>query len=214
QEVASGEKSVPMIGLRINEFYAHDDQWGPFSRLIIKPSSQEYPVEFEGHWKDNQTGKILSLRPNSLLIPVYNKIRVKSTSVLKWLESLTTILSFMLQNEDEFEWDLFLTTINELKRSIKKETFPKKDLERILCQQQPRFIWRAIFRFRSKPILELYADATDMERSFPIYEQVWHNKSFHNAFRAVIQNEKIKDLMKEELGSKFFEFLINNIDAS
>src|SRR5439155_6826742 len=67
QEVAGGEKSIPMVGLRIDEFYAHDDQFGPFSRLVVKPSANVhnriYPVTFEGSWTDRSTGKILQMAP-------------------------------------------------------------------------------------------------------------------------------------------------------
>ena len=48
QEVAGSKNCIPMIGLRIDEFYAHDDQIGPFSRLRVNPTAlyekKAYPV--------------------------------------------------------------------------------------------------------------------------------------------------------------------------
>jgi hypothetical protein len=89
QEVAGGALSIPMKGLRIDEFYAHDDQIGPFSRLNVNPSAQVadviYPVTFEGAWKDRPTGKVLNLHPTVVIIPVYNKIRVTFLDAQRWL---------------------------------------------------------------------------------------------------------------------------------
>ncbi len=43
--------SVPLVGRRIDEFYAHDDQVGPFSRLkVIPPTTPGESVRFTGGW--------------------------------------------------------------------------------------------------------------------------------------------------------------------
>ncbi len=61
QEVASGEKNIPMVGLRINELYAHDDQIGPFSRLIVKPSSKRHQSYLKDNGKTNKPERFLPL---------------------------------------------------------------------------------------------------------------------------------------------------------
>jgi len=208
QEVASGESSIRMVGLRIDEFYAHDDQIGPFARIKVKPSAQTYPVEFEGEWKDEQTGKILRLYPDFLLVPVYNKIRVTFIDVARYLALLKGLLSVMSLMPDEYEWDLRLTMTNNLKSKIKEENFPPNDLERILLSQQPRFIWRATLRFYGKPFLELFTDATDMERSFPICEQVWYDNEFKETFKARLKDPHLATMAIEGLGKRFYDFLI------
>jgi hypothetical protein len=53
-EVAPGQTSIPLRGLRIDKFYGHDDQFGPFGRLAIGPSATVgpavYPVTLKGAW--------------------------------------------------------------------------------------------------------------------------------------------------------------------
>ncbi len=134
-----------------------------------------------------------------------------SIDVVKWLERLSELLLFLIQNNYDYEWDLHLTTNNNLKKSIKAESFPLVDLERILSNQQPRFIWRSIFRVNSQPVLELFADATDMERSFPIFEQVWHNKSYQKTFQSFLKNPKVKDIILQILKKRFYEFLVKGV---
>jgi hypothetical protein len=209
QEVASGEKSIPLVGLRIDELYAHDDQIGPFSRLVIKPSSKDYPVLLEGSWQDSQTKKILTLQPIFLLVPVYNKIRVTFLDILKWLERMGPLLSLLLTQPQDIEWDVFITTNNMMKDSINKEPFPVDDLKRLLVKQNPRFIWRAILRINSQPLLEFFADGTDMERSFPFYELVWHNVDFHEACKKVLDDNRLTNILIELLEQVFYNFLKN-----
>jgi hypothetical protein len=66
-EVAMGN-CVPLPGLRIDKFYAHDDQFGPFGRVQIQPSSTlpgppplTFPVVFHGEWSNPATGQPRSL---------------------------------------------------------------------------------------------------------------------------------------------------------
>jgi len=207
QEVASGEKCIPMVGLRIDEFYAHDDQVGPFSRLKVKASIKDYPVLFEGQWKDKSSGTILEIRPIFLLIPVYNKIRVTFLDISGWLERVSAVLSLFLPPGIESEWDLRMTTINELKKDIKGEQFESSELKWLLFAQSPRFIWRATLRCDTKKIMEFFADATDMQRSFPFYHHVWHDKGFQNRFQDYLVNPQVIGINKSMLEPRLYEFL-------
>jgi hypothetical protein len=91
-EVAPGEQSIPLTGLRIDELYGHDDQIGPFSRLYVKSSmaidQAVYPVVFDGSWVEPGTNKQLTLYPQVVIIPVYHKIRVTFLDVQVWLTSV------------------------------------------------------------------------------------------------------------------------------
>lgn len=96
QEVPTGSKCIPMIGLRVDEFYGHDDQIGPFSRLSVGPGTADYPVLLRGDWRDKVTGKQLDLRPKAALIPVYNKIRLTFLDVQAWLTRLTPLFDLVV----------------------------------------------------------------------------------------------------------------------
>lgn len=208
QEVAGGEPSIPLVGLRVDKFYAHDDQVGPFARLIVKPSASESPVLFEGQWKDKRTGKVLALQPVFLLIPVYNKIRVTYVDIADWIGRLHSVLGFLLEESSNLEWDIYLTTTNEFKYTIKADRILKDDFERIVTRQHPRFIWRATLRGGTVPFMDLLADATDMSRSFPIYEQMWYVDQIRTKFKAKLQNEQLKNKFIKMLKRRFYDFLI------
>jgi len=209
QEVASGSKSAPFVGLRINEFYGHDDQIGPFSRLTVKPSVQpSHPVEFEGSWKDHATGQPLAMRPLFLLVPVYNKIRVTFVDVQKWIERMWAVIGLIITDDSEFEWDLYLTTTNDLKTRIATSIPRHAKQSQVLLDQHPRFIWCAALRYRGILLFELLADATDMERSMPFYDLLWHDQTFRTSLVNILSTTQLKNLISAMLTERFADFIL------
>jgi hypothetical protein len=207
QEVAGANKCISMIGLRIDEFYGHDDQIGPFSRISIGPSSSTYPVLLHGDWKDEASGKQLDLRPTATLIPVYNKIRVTFLDVQVWLTLLNNVLGFVLPDPTATEWDVSLTTTNEYKGSLKSVSLPAADLDRVLLTPQPRFIWRALLRISGVEVFELLVDATDMARSFPIFDAIWHHDAFRSAMDGLLTAPTMQLALTNALTRRFLQFL-------
>jgi hypothetical protein len=212
QEVAGGGSSIPMIGLRIDEFYGHDDQIGPFSRILIGPSASTYPVLLKGSWVDKSTGKQLELRPEAVLIPVYNKIRVTFLDVLGWLTPLTGVLNLVVPDPaTSLEWDVHLTTTTEYKEALKSASLPAPEIERLLFKPQPRFLWRAVLRVLGVEVLELLTDATDMARSFPIREALWLNDSFKQGVKALITSSAMQQSLNDTLSRRFLDFLKDSV---
>lgn len=207
REVAGNAQSIPLVGLRIDEFYGHDDQIGPFARLFVRPSAKDYPVTFEGSWTDPASGQTLSLRPWFVLIPVYNKIRVTYIDVLKWLERMHAVMSLIVVNSDQLEWDLHLTTTNEFKQTLRERPHLSPETYELLTEQQPRFLWRAELRHNSTPVCELLADATDMERSFPLMHISWRHPQTETLLKKLLNEPGLATVLKQTLGPRFFDFL-------
>lgn len=207
----SDEGCLNFIGLRINEFYGHDDQVGPFSRIKIKPSKivegKKYPVTFEGSWND-RFGKVLALYPHVAIIPIYNKIRITFLDIQEWLTRLDKVLQLIFPvDEVHQEWDVHLTTTNRYKGKIKEVSLDQKILENILFKQHPRFIWRSIFRVNNIKVLEMLADATDMARSFPFYQAIWHYDELRNSLEELLGIPSNTALIEDILTEQFLLFL-------
>lgn len=213
QEVASGESAVPMTGLRIDEFYAHDDQIGPHSRLCIKPSVGPHPVQFEGSWRDQKTGQLLKLSPTLVIVPVYNKIRVTFIDVLKWVERFHGLFPLAVPSPEDHEWDVYLTTVNDLKKELRAG--PGAGLrERLLFMPQPRFVWRARLAVRGEMVFEFLVDATDMERSFPVYQAMWHNDAFRLEVQRLLSLPQVAPLIRDVLEPRFYDFLLRSASGT
>lgn len=215
QETPSPLDSIPMIGLRINEFYAHDDQIGPFSRLWVKPSapnprrkSRTYPVTFEGSWKNSQKGKNLTIYPEFVIVPLYHKIRLTFMDVTKWLYRFTPILEMTTIDIKNLEWDIHLITNNCYKENIKNSSsYSEEKLKILLTQQNPRFFWRASLSLEGKEILELLVDATDMNRSFSIFQLEVFDSEFRGEVNKLLNIPELGDIWPQILTEPFLKFL-------
>lgn len=211
QEVAGNVHSIPMVGLRIDELYAHDDQIGPFARVHVKPSAtvQEnvYPVTFEGSWTDKSTGKSLQLAPEVVVVPVYNKIRVTFLDVQQWLTRIHELIRLVAPASDTLEWDVHLTTTNDYKNLLKQETNDPKTLEAALLRQHPKFIWRATLANKGARMVEFLVDATDMSRSLPIYSVTWYNKQLQGLIERLTREKSLEAITTKVLSSRLRTFL-------
>jgi hypothetical protein len=219
QEVNDTRQCIPMVGLRIDEFYAHDDQVGPFSwvRVNTSPSAktEPYPVTFKSAWTDNSTGDYLPFHPDVVIIPVYHKIRVTFLDIQKWLTALTEVLSLVFPADAPLEWDIYLTTTNDFKKTLKSSNFLNEDiLKHLLLRQHPRFIWRAILRHNGVDVFELLTDATDMARSLPFYQVIWHNLELKAILSERMSTPELHNVLADILTPQFLALLMKSIQQS
>ena len=213
-EVGQGCVAPPFSGLRINEFYAHDDQIGPFSRLRIVPStSTEYPVFFTGSWEDS-SGQSLRMTPRFLLIPVYNKIRVTFVDILGWIQRLWTIFEPVLADLANYEWDTHLAASNGLKSELMSTLSGHPTQETFLTMQHPRFAWRNSLKYKGEVVLDLFADATDMQRSMPFYYIIVYNSELHSTINRLISAPELESQLDQILTIRFKEFLRSSLGFS
>ena len=213
--------SFPTLALNIDAFFAHDDQIGPYARMVVKDSGTyqgfSYPLTFEGEWKlKTDPSTKAQIYPEYAIIPVYHKIRVTFVDIQKWTSRFHNALSYLkifdayaysrISNKNA-HWDVFLTSVNCLKREYRRK---KKDAYGVLAEQCPKYIWRAILRNKGATILEFLMDATDIERSFPIYKLIWEEDRVRTAFISLLQDRVYKGRLRHILTIPFFDFLINS----
>ena len=214
-EVDPNAASIPMTGLRINEFYGHDDQIGPFCRMVIKPSAtigkKTYPVVFEGSWKDKRTGKLLAIYPEMVVIPVYHKVRVTFVDVQTWLTRLHALVNLFLKGATEVAWDVRLTTVNEYKRALRaaKPTDPMR--QKLLFAGLPKYMWRATLSAGGIDLLECLVDATDIMQSAPFLVVLWYSAALKAEVREALSEPSLHDALWTLLTPRFAEMLKSTI---
>lgn len=208
------EDCPPMVGLRIDRLFAHDDRLGPFVRLDIemrRPTKElPMPVRLRPKWptdaNHSKQNKPPAIYPLHVIVPVYHKIRVTFRDVEKLLLKFTEVLRLM-EPKRSIEWDLHLTTTNQYKSSIKlDEGIPESVKRQVLLEPQPKYFWRAELTFEGQRSLELLADATDMSRSFPIFFAIWYNQEDKATLHGYLESPALK-AATVRLGTSFWEFL-------
>jgi hypothetical protein len=178
---------------RIDRFYVHDDQVGPFARMVFDGAHFNYKLqsgEVKGptisistSWQ-GENGKIGSGRALSekLLIPLYHKIRVPFIMIHDGVLEFDSFASRLLQRgpkplAENLEWDIFLTTVIDVKAGIRENTIlPTTRRATLLTQSFPKFIWRATAIADGKRVFDLLFDATDIEQGQCLVEVVEHDQ--------------------------------------
>jgi len=178
QEVPGNPTIAPMVGLRIDKFYGHDDQIGPNAKLVIQDSPSPKPVQtdcairFESTWTDAHGDHCLY--PVAVTVPIYNKIRLTFLEVQAWITPLHALFSGVLPEPVRIEWDVHLILSNDLKRELKNDpNLGSSVRESLLFTHHPRFWWRATMLYAGLPFCHLLFDATGIARSFPLTTVIW-----------------------------------------
>lgn len=213
-EVPPKPGSIPMVGLRINEFYAHDDQSGPFSRLkvISSPHESNYIAFHADRYVDGKTN--LQMWPQVVVIPIYNKIRLGFSSIHAITSKIAAIFEHVVSVSGLFssdlEWDLHIVSSNAFKKKLRANpaNMPGDELINALTKGHPRFAWRILLKHQGNRVIELLADTTAMEKSEPVYDLTWRDTQWKDGVRALFTNNSLRPRIEEILGPKIVKLFL------
>jgi hypothetical protein len=163
----------------IDRIYAHDDQVGPFSRmlldgLLVTPAVvQNNPGLFSlsTNWKTDSIsmGSVRAV-PDTVLIPLYHKIRIPFSRIEDAVIAFDAVLEQLRPAAlrlftTRLVWRVHLTTVNDLKAAVFADSSLDPRLRQsFLTKNLPRFMWKAVAYHGEKAVLELLFDATDIEQ--------------------------------------------------
>ncbi len=198
-----GEQEFLLRASRIDKICAHDDQIGPFARMGFienKPSGfRNFDALFTTSWPDEErkVGNILA-KPDSILIPLYEKIRIRFKSILASIIEFDSFLK-EIQNPPSslrFEWDIYLTTVNDFKSCFRGFILHNEfDKPSILLKRFPRFLWRATAyqgnEQDNEPVLDVIFDATDIEQGSNLFTVIEYKSILSTFLRTLFQDDEI-----------------------
>jgi len=179
KEIPGDTGIIPLVGLRIDELYGHDDQTGPHARLkVVNDSGSKWcAFRLRSSLPSEAGGPLIDLA--AVVIPVYSKIRLTFLDVLEEVTPLHTVLSRVLPESGEVEWDLHLILSNHYKKELKSDpSLSSEAKESLLLVHHPRFWWRAVMRVNGRAFCEVLCDATGIARSLSVNLIVWKLQAF------------------------------------
>lgn len=210
-EELNNEDDVQLVSSRISKLYVHDDQVGPFSRMVfdnqkikvIENGSEEKLIALSTSWgaKNSRMGNVKAV-PKILLVPLYHKIRIPFDTIHKTIRIFNSILDQLKENVsalqyDKFYWDIYLTDVNKLKSEIfNSEQYAEGYFKEILLKNMPRFIWRATALQGNKPYIDLLFDATDIEQGQYFICAIEYNKDFSFWLREIFKEDIFEKALK------------------
>lgn len=219
-EVPGNPTIAPMVGLRIDRFYRHDDQIGPNSRLIIqdcptpRPAGMHSPIRFGSTWTDVRGEHFLY--PIAVAVPIYNKISLTFLEVQAWITPLHALFAAVLPDPGRIEWDVSLVLSNDLKTELRSDANLTSEVrESLLLTHHPRFWWRATMRYAGLPFCHLLFDATGIARSFPLSTVIWPVEVLAIFMLRILDDANparsgIRQMLKTERYIQFLRETLNN----
>ena len=198
-----------LMATRIDKIYVHDDQVGPFSRMVFDNQSiqsqngnQVHSIQTSWQGNDGTIGGKRAIA-DILQIPLYHKIRIPFgvihdivfgfDSLLKSV--ISQVIPDLMPIFQQAEWDIYLISVNDLKIEIFDSANLNTDIRRnILMQSFPRFLWRASLIVNGGIKLDLLFDATDIEQGAFFLCAIDHDTELTGLFRILFNMDKIESL--------------------
>ncbi len=200
----SSNDQLRLISAHIDKIYVHDDQVGPFARMILDGESiydsnnKPLGLSIRSAWYDYRA------IPRYLLIPLYPKIRIPYEPVHEAVESFNMLLNRIAKWDSSViggdrEWDLHLTCLNDYRNYILEESPLDGDCAKnILCDKYPRFMWRAAFLLNGTMKFDLLFDATDIEQGDFFHRAVIYDPVIGSYLHQVLENPYVEAAMKQK----------------
>lgn len=211
--------SFYLKSLRIEKFYAHDDQIGPFARMcfdgqkVTDQNGTQYTSLASSWYGTNGRGPQGCGRfvPEVILVPLYHKIRIPFETILNLTYSFDSHLNLLVKRgllslNGQFEWDIFLSTQNHFRRDVIKANILNQIKMETLGNNHPRFIWRAIASIGDENKLELVFDATDIVQGNLFIRAIPYDKPTYNMLVTAFSQAALLAMLEGEFAFPIFKW--------
>jgi hypothetical protein len=197
---------------QIDKLYTHDDQVGPFARMVFDGQKVNVPVSggniafssLSTSWGLRQNRKVRAC-PEFLLVPLYHKIRIPFESILELVTRFDALLETLRQHgpgaplSSRPTWDIYLSTVNTLKTEIAQSSNLTPELRsEIRVAKLPRFLWRASAVTNGQLVLDLLFDATDIEQGYFLTRAIEYDPSLSRYLRQIAREPQLEARFKTE----------------
>lgn len=214
----SGYKKMPHKDIRkkgtltwsaefIEKFYAHDDQWGPFSRVEFKNKH-----DLISPWTKVNPKKLPSLA-YQLIIPLYHKIRISYDEIEFLTLAFDAILYEVIGDflKFNFIWDIKLQLSEKFKENIKDSPLSDSYKLKELTRNYPKYIWVASCYIGELKIFDFVFDATDISNAmigFTIVKYVSEEINDYILEYIKLNPESIEEYFDNHQYHLYYEFML------
>lgn len=199
----------------IDKIYVHDDQLGPFARMQFDGVRVRQRVNrrrtINAHslsttWKSRDKTLRVRAIPRILLVPLYHKVRIPYADIFQAVIEFDGFLKTLRLPQPhriyDLEWDLHLTTVNELKENLQSSAaLAGEERVKWLTKPMPRFIWRATARLKHELSMDILFDATDIHTSDGVYGVVFYKPNIAKLLTLISQSRGLASLPDIGLGA-------------
>lgn len=140
----------------IKELYVHDDQIGPYSKVLPDENFSKWINE----WITRE--KFSKVFVEKLVVPIYPKIRLSFAKIYKTFLKKHKRTQQKVESivEEKLTPRLYLMEIRQYKKFLWEN--PCENKIDLLCKSFPRFLWIVRYSFHEIPIMDYVYDGTSV----------------------------------------------------
>ncbi|WP_156140584.1 hypothetical protein [Sporocytophaga myxococcoides] len=194
----------------IEKVYYHDDQWGPFARAEFSGI-----FDLDTSWtKFHESGIKPPTYVESIIIPVFSKIRISYDDIEPIIRTIATIYTTAFENilAPGFVWDLRVMYSEDFKTEIKNSELDNSLKISYLIKSYPKYIWVGTCYSKENRISDYIFDATDISNAMYGIDVIIHYDEFKDYLLKFLKaNNTYKSIFKGLFKSDYYQFIIDKL---
>ncbi len=206
------QDEISWLSDNIEKLYAHDDQWGPFTRIEF----MKLDSELETSWTSFHPDKLPTYVTN-VVVPLYPKIRISYEDIEVIVLGLDRIMSLFFDGmiKSDLVWEIKIDYSENFKKIVKAS--PLSDTEKlgINSRSLPKYLWIASCYTGEHKIFDFTFDATGVSNAMIGIDVLCYIKDFKNVFKEYLEtNISIfgKRIFKHPSSLRYYNHLISKLN--
>ncbi len=196
----------------INEYYAHDDQSGPFSTVSFVNKNKQLRISRKAFNEKFKMRDEFS-QVTTIIVAISHMIKIAFDDVAEEVYHLDFAFK-ELKFSINFQWDIYLSSTQDYHQSIRNQEEYSDHLKAyLLTTFLPQYIWVARMVVEEDVLMEFVFDATALKISnkicllaYPVYEEevtsfIQQSLKIHDpeTLKIIFQNTHYIDLLKNSI---------------
>lgn len=209
--IPHGPTAFKLRASRIDKFYVHDDQLGPFARMtfrsqaVVGAGTIDY---MSTDWKSPFGRPSVIAKSKIMVLPLYRKIRIPFQVVHDAIVELDDFLELMrlqfLPAGERPEWDIYLCTVADFKSEVLGGGAGYgKDAAAALKIPLPKYMWRATTSVAGVNACDFLFDATGLEQSSLLLIAKVHSPDVLKMLQSLAANPSALNLQTAHVLERF-----------
>jgi hypothetical protein len=202
---------ITYLAENITKFYAHDDQWGPFERVLLKEN-----IELVTPWTIFDEDQKPTFATN-VIVPLFPKIRISYEDIKVIVLGIDAILTLFFGNKIKADlvWDIKIRYSENFKSLIRNnDSLSNKKKADYLYENCPKYLWNASCYIGEIKIYDFTFDATDV-KSGMIGKHIisYLNNNINQSIVDFLRTNKsiFNSLFKHKASSMYYDFIIEQL---
>lgn len=212
--VPFGSTGFLLTASRIDKLYVHDDQIGPFARMVF--DAQQVCISQGGtctgvaslssSWPGADgamdAGRVV---PDILVAPLYQTIRVPFETIHDLILDFDSVMQELSTHgftavPSGLEWNIYLINANDLKHEILSGgNVGGEERRQILLECMPRFLWRAHAESKcgGREALDILFDSTEIKQGKLCHRVIFYDDSFQQLMHDLASSEGFLQIARQ-----------------